>query len=277
VNLRILEARLRAWQSFRGVAHAARTLAASQVVRWSHQRTRAREHLTELLTVGHPADLDERPLVVAFGTDHGLCGGLNRVVTRSLEAHLGTVDPWLVVLLGTRLAEDRTVPEHWVTLPAPASPESAELVAERVVAFARSHLGRPHGKLHLIHGAGVDGAGVARIAVSTAPPSHAPTRLGPDPAALDDPARIEDRVRALTFRARITLAATEAAWTEANARLVSMTRAQTAADRRIDTQQRKLRSLRQEVITQEMLEVLGGRRSVRSRRAPAPVESGAAG
>jgi len=73
----------------------------------------------------------------------------------------------------------------------------------------------------------------------------------------------DERVAAeLVFHARLVHAACAALLGEARVRQETMSRAQDTAERRITDQERALRRARQERTTQEMLEVLGGRRSI---------------
>ena len=65
----------------------------------------------------------------------------------------------------------------------------------------------------------------------------------------------------LLIHARLVHGLCAAAAAEASARLQTMSRAFEASERRIGEQERHLRKLQQEATTQEMLEVLGGRRS----------------
>ena len=75
-TIRALEARLRAWKSFRGIAHAARTLAAAQSLRWSARVTAAARHLAwcDALAkdLGPPPPAPRLPVLVGLSIGQGL-------------------------------------------------------------------------------------------------------------------------------------------------------------------------------------------------------------
>ncbi|MEZ4448858.1 MAG: F0F1 ATP synthase subunit gamma [Nannocystaceae bacterium] len=352
-TVRRLEARLRAWRSFRGLAHAARSLAAAQSLRWSARAVQAAEHLgrARALVAGWspPTEATRTPVVLAVGTDLGLCGRLNRMVADALVVEVAahaSAEPLVIAVgqrlrveLGERLADAPI-------LPAPSSIEAALALAGRleqllvevaeprsldlrivlaggttpsgapeIVTWGGREVGRrsvDHGAESSTTGASSDGREVGREKIDRSADSSTtgassderevsrervdrgaassttggasagdagaqdrralgvqeerPSRVGRRPVApprralLTPPERVWGPAAALLLHARLVHAFAAAAASEADARLQTMSRAVDTSDRRIDEHERLLRKDRQESITQEMLEVLGGRR-----------------
>ncbi|MGE0710652.1 MAG: hypothetical protein AB7N76_11675 [Planctomycetota bacterium] len=253
---RALAARLRAWRSFRDIAHASSSLAASQAVRWTAHEHAARRHLGLVLPLASrllppPAPRDPRPLVlVGFGTDLGLCGRLNHEVAACLSAALAHTQPALLLLVGRRLRDSLGAEHPALEEPAPASIDAAQDLAERAMAEVR----RLCGTLARVGLARIDERGHARLwweedlaPMLVAPAAPAPLLAPPDRAAVV--------ARDLLLQARLHHSACAAALAESRLRQELMRRARETADRRIQEQERQLRRARQERITQEMLEV----------------------
>jgi F-type H+-transporting ATPase subunit gamma len=265
-SLRALEGPLRAWRSFRDVARATRTLAAARVLQWTEQAHRADDHLAwcEAVAAEYPLALPEpgpRPrVVVVFGTDLGLCGPLNRrLAERCEEAELDADPTVLRVVVGSRLAALAPL-SGAVELRAPSSlPAARRLAAEIEDLLAR--LPEPHTlELSILLAAGVEGDGTPRLELRTS------ARLDVELDArehewvsrrrpgLGEPEAFAFEAHALARHARLVAAACRASTSENEARWRTMSRAYESAQGRIAEQERKLRKLRQELITQEMLE-----------------------
>jgi hypothetical protein len=284
--LRHLEHRLKAWRSFRDIAHAARTLAAAQSLRWSGKVTQAArhlalcEHLHRRATrdpAGAPAKAEppRAHAVIAIGTDLGLCGRLNRTVAEALSDRLRADEPTLTLVIGARLAAElRGVAEVGEALPTPISFAAVEGLASRIIRILDALAPAPALELTLILAGRTLASGTPVIASWSATPTD-------DPAIAPQLADLEARMRSpmvrltppeiatmtaarLLTHARLVHGLCAAAAAEASARLQTMSRAFEASERRIGEQERHLRKLQQEATTQEMLEVLGGRRSALS-------------
>jgi len=258
-GIRQLEDRQRAWQSFHAIAGATRTLAAAQSLRWSEAARRAETHLARCIAL-HRAYPDTRSLegaprvvVLAVGTDLGLCGPLNRAIAEQLAVVVNEREPALVLVVGARLR--MLVDDDVVYLSAPTSFARIEVLATEIEAL----LG-PQSEEHLVLvlASGVDRDG--RPQVSTWDEPHPPQDSGATRpvAELVDPEQTARASATLMRHARLVAALARAVTSEAEARWRTMNRAHDAAGRRIAEQQRTLDSQRQELVTQEMLEVRQG-------------------
>ena len=261
-SLRQLEDRLRAWQSFHGVAGATRTLAAAQTLHWTELVRRAEAHLARCLTLRDAYAEARVPAaapcaLVGLGSDLGLCGPFNRAVAERFMGERPR-NPVARAVVGQRLRIH--VDDDVLTLPAPTTFARVETLAtELELLLTRAEPTR----LVIVLAAGVEADGRPRVAVwdePDAPPSAA-TPPAPNVAELVDPGVTAAAVASLTRHARLVAALTRSAASEAEARWRTMNRAYDAADRRIGEQQRELRKRRQELITQEMLEARQGARS----------------
>jgi F0F1-type ATP synthase gamma subunit len=262
-SLRQLEERLRAWQSFRGIAGATRTLAAAQSLHWAELVRRTEAHLARCLALcdAYPAArvLPGVPRVlVALGSDLGLCGPFNRAVGErfALERAAG---PTTCVAVGERLRAH--VGAGVLVLPAPTSfPRVQTLAAE--LEHLLPAAGPTHTRLSVVLVTGVETDGRPRVEVRDEPEPAPVARRWTSPVAeLVAPEQTAAAVAALTRHARIVAALVRSAASESEARWRTMNRAHDAADRRIGEQERELHRRRQELVTQEMLEARQGARA----------------
>ncbi|TPV96299.1 MAG: hypothetical protein B7733_05535 [Myxococcales bacterium FL481] len=260
---RALEDRLEAWKSFRGIARAARTLAAAQVISWKARVEHVTRHLawtTALLEheLGPPVAADRR-VGVAIGTDLGLCGRMNAVVAEALLA-----SPWAnrpVVIVGSRLADELPDREPMPQLNAPASFEAVEVRAAEVAMLLERIVEGQSVDVTIVLAASTTADGAALVETWSESPVAGPeaerarASLQGPVACLPGGELNVPMVTALHLRARLAHALCVAAVSEANARLFAMTRAFEASDRGIAAQTLALRKLTQESVTQDMLEV----------------------
>src|SRR5690606_11341148 len=134
-NIRALESPLAAWRSFRDIARATQTLAAAQSLQWAERSRRADEHLAwcEALAAEYPLTRAEprSRVVLAIGTDLGLCGPLNRLLfERCAEQRLDAEPTVLRIVVGSRLASLEPFAEA-VELATPSTMSAAlELAAD---------------------------------------------------------------------------------------------------------------------------------------------------
>ncbi len=278
---RELETRLDAWRGFRDVAHATRSLAAAQVLRWTHHAREAGRHLAWVAALhGRARDLDERragpPVVLALGTDLGLCGRLNQTVADEVRGLVISERPALLIACGVRLVDllgDVDLGVDVIAEPTPSSIEAAAELADRVEAEVVAVSGPFAPRLTIV---GIDDASPAGTPIArarNAPPHEeldeaqsVASRLdGRQAMLLTESVRLANDATSLLIHARVAHAVCLAARVEASVRLQTMTRAHEAAEDRITEQERDLRKARQETITQEMLEVTSSRTRGRSR------------
>lgn len=273
-SLRQLEERLQAWRSFRGIAGATRTLAAAQSLHWAELVRHAEAHLAQCLALrdaylGARVPADAPRILVALGSDLGLCGPFNRAVAERFasEQARGFVSR---VAIGERLRPH--VEPGVLVLPSPTSFARVETLATELEVLM-PELRSTRVSLVFVLAAGVELDGRPRAAVWEEPEpgatgSHAnddppsPPRASQPAVELVDPDTTAAVVASLTRHARVVAALTRSAASETEARWRTMNRAQEAADRRIGEQERDLRKRRQEQVTQEMLEARQGARGM---------------
>jgi hypothetical protein len=274
-NVRALESPLAAWRSFRDIARATQTLSAAQALQWSERSRRADQHLAwcEALAAEYPlAVASPRPRVVlAIGSDLGLCGPLNRLLAERCVADSLDDDPTILrIVVGSRLAglEPLRGP---VELNAPSTLPAARKLATDIESLIDRLPDPARLDLTIVLSGSVEGDGLPRIEVRT---SHTPDlelaaearawlELTAQPLAADPPLTIE--AHQLARHARLVAALARAVTSENEARWRTMGRAFEAAQRKIAEQERQLRKLRQELITQEMLEARQGARNTATR------------
>lgn len=262
---RALEARLRAWRAFREVAHAARSLAAAQALRWFP----AREHAVVHARLAH--DLARRIrrrgageaspcLLLAIGTDLGLCGRLNVVVADAAREVARELPVAEAVVVGLRLGDLLAGQLRARVETSPSTVDGAVALADDLVATVLDLPART--PLVIVSAVATSAGGAPRVAVDRGddggrdgrpPPLRRSTLLG-------KPSAHEPWAERASVHARVAAALFTASLVEANVRLATTTRAHEVAERRIAEQERALAKARQEWVTQELLEVLGGRR-----------------
>ncbi|PRP94859.1 F0F1 ATP synthase subunit gamma [Enhygromyxa salina] len=265
---RALAQRLAAWRSFRGIARAARTLAAAQGQRWSAHAEQAARHLAwtrgliEHFEVSTPEHAARGVLVI--GTDLGLCGRLNAALAAQLRAS-ALVDEGALIVVGARLLDELRDVEPVFSLPAPASLEAIEQLSSRIATALETAARTAELQLSILLSATTTNDGYPILEIWREGPelselARVRRSLAPPIVDLSPPELARESVASLHLRARIAHALCVAAASEAAARLFTMSRAYEASDRSIRQQQLDLRKLEQEEITQDMLEVRGGQR-----------------
>ncbi|MEX1362033.1 MAG: F0F1 ATP synthase subunit gamma [Nannocystaceae bacterium] len=260
-SLRQLEDRMHAWQSFRGIARATRTLAAAQSLQWNESAHRAEQHLRRCLELrdAYPSAMpppDAPYVVLGLGSDLGLCGPFNRTIAERFTAQRPHAARGLVVgaRLGALVGRDQN------TLTAPTSfPRVQSLATE--LELLLDDLPPMHTRLVVVLAIAVDPDGRPRVEVLDEPGPRAPASSSARVAELSSVQDTGSIIATTTRHARIVAALTRSAASETEARWRTMNRAFDAADRRIGEQQRELRKQRQEQVTQEMLEARQGGRA----------------
>ncbi|MFO7561492.1 MAG: F0F1 ATP synthase subunit gamma [Enhygromyxa sp.] len=269
-NVRALESPLAAWRSFRDIARATQTLAAAQALQWSERSRRADEHLAwcEAVAAEYPLVLDsQRPRVVlAVGSDLGLCGPLNRLLAERCAAEQLDAAPTILrIVVGARLATLEPFADA-VELSAPSTLPAARKLATDIEGLIEQLPDPLQLDLTIVLAGAVEGDGQPRVEVRT---SETPD-LELQPAqqlwldkttqalAVDPPLAMQ--AHQLARHARLVAALARAITSENEARWRTMGRAFESAQRKIAEQEQRLRKLRQELITQEMLEARQGAR-----------------
>ncbi len=263
-DVRAREQRLGTWRSFRDVAHATRSLAASHTLRWSRLLADAERHLAWAAALQEwtraAADgarpREEPALLVALGSDLGFCGRLNHEVAAATLRTLEQREVGRLIVVGRRL--DALLPEAAPRelRAAPASIEAALDLADAVT--APLVLG-PHAPLLLVTPVAARGR-APEVALLDRPPAElrgqgeAQRALRRSPRPVSNLAALVRQASRLVRHARVVHAVCQASAIEAAVRLASMTQAYETAERRIGEQERDLRKARQELITQEMLD-----------------------
>ncbi len=223
-------------------------------------------------------------IVVAFGSDHGFCGNYNGLVAATACKARQTRPASVVICVGARmqaaLKEQGAIADH-VLLP-PASTEGLARVAGEVLSLLE---GARRG--HEIQELDVDLAFMRRSAHAGQTPALSPL-LPLDPALLQAPRRWPSRalphfhaplpvvfsalVRNHLF-ARIFQVCAEALVTENAARLARMQQAEQSVDDRLATLGQRLAGVRQDAITDELMDIIIGHEAHRRRQDRQAAES----
>ncbi|HMN22247.1 MAG TPA: F0F1 ATP synthase subunit gamma [Ottowia sp.] len=297
-----LEQLARQQQTLAGIAGVVRTMkslaavnaapyerAASAIEAW--RQTVRRGFAAYAWRMGEPVPSDPAPahcdIVAVFGSDHGFCGNHNSAVAQMLQrarAMAGTRPP-VVLCVGARMAA--ALQEHGIAVTAllmpPASADGIGRVAGEVVALVERHSrGRPLARL------AVKLAFMRRAAHGSRAPVLA-TLLPLPPALLQRPRRwpgpalpdfagppqavLAALVRAHLF-ASVFHASAEAMVTENAARLARMQQAEQALDERLALLGRQISGVRQDQITDELMDIVVGHMPAPGRRTRAPVDAG---
>lgn len=251
-----LETRLTAWRSFRGVARASRTLAAAQSLYWAEQLGRVERWLVRVdeLAVAYPRlpQNSAQSVVLVIGTDLGLCGPLNTQVAAAVQPMLATAA--LTFVVGQRL-EGLVDARAAVHLASPTSFAAVQTLAATIDSLLGPNAEQTDLTVVVATGVLPDGAPIVETRTDREPRSG---RVPPSRVELSPQPALSTMVQRLQRHARITHALTRGATSESEARYRTMNRAHDAADRRIGEQELNLRKLRQEMVTQEILEVRRG-------------------
>jgi len=268
-GLRALQSRHEAWRSFRDIAQATRSLAATRRARWAAHAERAGEHLTwvhALAGLVPEVDAPRAVVLCGIGSDLGFCGRLNHLVAEELERAHAELQPAWTLAVGRRLHE--ALAPGLAALahlePAPASPAAVLELAERLE-LELGEISRGDAHLVVVAAAREEG-GVAEVEREGGLPAalqpgleRLQASLPAEQRALSDFRQGGAQVRSLRRHARLAYTFCRAQAVESALRWAVMNRAHEGAERRLAEQEVLLRRLRQEQITQEMLDVVGGR------------------
>ncbi|WP_050527831.1 F0F1 ATP synthase subunit gamma [Pseudorhodobacter aquimaris] len=225
---------------------------------------------------------DLQPVIIAIGSDHGLCGNYNEILAAEVAGHAGAYVLCVGAQMQDALEGEGITPAH--TLMPPANTDGLNRLAGELVTHLETARER---------------AAPGDIAVTLVYTRRAPFgRQAPvsqpllplEPALLEDLAArpwdsrslpqftmpaldlLAALVRNLLF-ATIYRAAAEALVTENAARLARMQQAEQSVDEKLEELRGETRSVRQSEITTELLDVIVGFEALRKRRKPVDVNA----
>jgi F-type H+-transporting ATPase subunit gamma len=286
-TLELLTHRTATMQSIRGIVRTMKTMAAINARPYEQAAEAMAAYRAVVLDGFHafarchgplPTEPDRGalPVVLAFGSDHGLCGNYNEIVAAEAAAAAGRAPGTRVLCVGAQmedaLAGQGLPPE--ATLLAPANADGLGRLAGRLIT-----------RLDALHrGGGAGSLVVWLVSMHRAP--HGLQRpqvrrlLPLDPATFDPLATRAwasrslprcalppDRLLAALIRnylfAEIFRTAAEALVTENAARLARMQQAEQSIDDRLHDLLAETRGVRQSAITTELLDIVTGFEALR--------------
>lgn len=229
-----------------------------------------------------------QPVVIAFGSDHGLCGNYNELVAQQVDRTRRTDVETTVICVGAQMEDALAglgiVPA--TTLLPPANADGLGRLAGRLIALLDEiRAAQPDGQINVTL--------VFTQRAEHGQQSPVSRRLLPlDPELTDGFARQPWRSRSLPrftlapeqllavlirsfLFAEIFRAAAEAMVTENAARLARMQQAERSVDERLEELTAEMRSVRQSEITTELLDVIIGFEAIKGRHLRKPKGRGA--
>ena len=268
--------------SIRSIVRTMKTMSAINALPYEQAAQAIEAYRETILTGFHafvqcngplPVDHDRAaaPIVIAFGSDHGLCGNYNEIVADEVQRTTGSASGATVICVGAQM-EDALVGQGispQTTLLPPATAEGLGRLAGRVIAILdqmrqASKTGATTVSLVFTkrgeHGLQrpitqkllpLDPAMTTRFSKDPWASRSLP-QLTPPPAVL-----LAALIRSYLF-AEIFRAAAEAMMTENAARLARMQQAERSVDEQLDALTAEMRSVRQTEITTELLDVIIG-------------------
>lgn len=279
---------VRTMKSLAAINAAPYERAASAIEAWRH--TVRRGFAAYAWRMGEPALFDAAPpgcdVVVVFGSDHGFCGNHNTAVAqmvRKFQASAGAAPP-AVLCVGARMAG--ALRERGIAVAAPLTPPASadgigRVAGEVVARVERFGRGRPLARLAVklafmrraAHGAR---APVLSTLLPLPPALLQRPRRWPGPALPDfagpPQALLAALVRSHIF-ASVFHAAAEAMVTENAARLARMQQAEQALDERLEWLARQISGVRQDQITDELMDIVVGHMPAPQRHAGTEVDA----
>ncbi len=215
-------------------------------------------------------DRPQQALLIAFGSDHGLCGNYNELLAQTVEHHWQRLQvPGQVLCIGSQLADalrDKSIQPQQVLMP-PASVEGITRLAGKIVRLIEPLTGNDS-----LAGLAIDLAYTERAPHGTrhervVPLLPLPGKLLSRPAvwpgrslpafSQDSRSMLSALVRNYIF-SRVYRAQAEAMATENAARLALMQQARQSVDERLFELNQQINSRRQDAITDELMDVIIG-------------------
>src|SRR5664280_1715687 len=276
-QIRVLRQRIRSVQSTKKITRAFELIATSRIAK-AQQRVNASKPYAEAITravtavasqttIDHPlvtARLTpERVAVLVVSSDRGLAGAYNAKVLRSANKE---PVPYVIGRKATGFYRFRSRPvaESWTGFSEQPTYPDAKVVADRVIAdFVRGSAESGVDEIHMVYTEYVSGLTQRPAARRILPlvveeTTEAPSQ--PLPLYEFEP-EAEELLHALLPRyveSRVFAALLESAASESAARRRAMKAATDNADELIKALTREANAARQAVITQEIMEIVGG-------------------
>lgn len=290
-TLESLVRRTEAMQGIRGIVHTMKTLsainrypyeqAAHAIIDW---RNTILDGLQAFVKTQGPLtesnDGKALTVIVAFGSDQGLCGNYNEVVAQALAGHPATQSPHVVLCVGTEMRNaihELGLKTERGLMP-PASVDGLGRVVSdlvtRIDAVRASHTQRitvtlayterqPHGQQTAVLRQVLPLAPDVMQALSSRPwTSRSLPHFDMAPTAI-----LAALLRHYLF-ASLFHASAEALVTENAARFARMQQAEKSIDDQLTELDATTRTTRQTAITEELLDVIAGFEALKHRRAP---------
>lgn len=298
-TLEILTHRTATMRSIRGIVRTMKTMSAINAAPYERAADAMLAYRETVLTA-FQAFIEARgalpalpagggaPIVIALGSDHGLCGNYNETVAEHLHAAMRDAAAPRVVCVGAQMEDALIALGHapTTTLLPPASAEGlGRLASDLITVLDDMRQTGDGGAVSLVF--------MARAAHGRQEPVL--QRLLPlDRALLDDlaargwksrslpvfrmpaPGLLAALIRSYLF-AELFRAAAEALVTENAARLARMSQAERSVEDRLEELAGELRTVRQSEITAEVLDVIIGFEALKDRRKPPRAEDTAPG
>jgi hypothetical protein len=209
----------------------------------------------------------ERSLLVVFGPQRPYCGALSARLLAQLPRSGG------LALVGQRLAEEASSDPDLrariqFTLPGATNPDEHEALAPGIAAQVLAQAVAPRARVDLLYPRG-GGAKLHRAVLlsGTREPALAP------PDTYSPLELVLERALGESIAGRLVVALAEALHSEVKARANAADHARQACEEKLEELERTSRAVDQEQITNELLEIVAGRRALT--RAP-PVAGGVA-
>lgn len=288
-TLELLTHRTETMRSIRGIVRTMKTMSAINVLPYE-QAARAIEAYRETVLDGFHAFLhrngalpleperDAVPVIIAFGSDHGLCGNYNEILAAEVSQSMDDPHAARVICVGAQMEDALTglgiVPD--ATLLPPATPEGLGRLAGSLIT-----------RLDMVRLASRAGAITVSLVFMqrAAHGQQVPVKqclLPLDPELIDTLAKRPwtsrslpqfsmppDQLLAALIRsylfADLFRAAAEALVTENAARLARMSQAEQSIDERLEALTAETRTVRQSEITAELLDVIIGFEALKER------------
>lgn len=292
-TLESLTRRTETMRSIRGIVHTMKTLSA--INRYPYeQAARAINDWRDTVLDGLQAfakghgpltqvdDAGALPVIVAFGSDQGLCGNYNEMVAQALAAHPAAREPSVILGIGVQMQDAL----HGVGLTAqsalltPASVDGlGRVVSDLVMRIDAVRARQPQGITVTLafteRGAHGQQGAVLRQVLPLAPDvieqlsrrrwvSRSLPHFDLGPQAI-----LAALLRHYLF-ASLFHACAEAMVTENAARFARMQQAEKSIDERLEELASATRTTRQSAITEELLDVIAGFEALKRRRQPSP-------
>tara|TARA_R110002110_G_scaffold50083_5_gene148522 strand:+ start:5591 stop:6541 length:951 start_codon:yes stop_codon:yes gene_type:complete len=301
-SLETLTRRTDSMQGIRSIVHTMKTLSVINAAPYEHAAEAIEAYhatildgLHALLHQSGPLDAEAAaatPVLIVFGSDHGLCGSYNQALAAHVAGQPGNAAAKTTVLcVGAQMADalrDEGLEPRHIFFP-PASVDGIGRLANLLTRHLDTLRLDPGGRRDIV----VSVACFARDRAKGQRP-EVTALLPPDPKLVRDlQARpwvsrslpsfsmppgdlLRALIRAHLF-AGLFRAAAEALVTENAARLAQMQQAEQSIDDRLEALTAETRSVRQSEITTELLDVIIGFEALKKSRRPTPDRAGADG